>query len=200
MPYPPEHREQTRKNIVRIARKLFNRHGLNGVSIDDIMAEAGLTRGGFYSYFQSKAELYSEAVRLICTENPIETYEGVEVDIDSDEVAPQIVRSYLSRQHFEDIDGSCPMVALSSDISRAEMAVKEAYETVFKTMAAHFDQGLAHDRTPDGDRALAIAALCVGGMVIARSLEDRTLADKVRDAAMGAALELGGWRATQRGG
>ena len=86
------------------------------------------------------------------------------------------------------------MVALSSDISRGEIAVKQAYESVFKAMAAHFDQGLVHHRSPDGDRPIAIAALCVGGMVIARSVEDRALADKVRDAARAAALELGGWR------
>ena len=89
MPYPPDHREQTRKQIVRAARKLFNRFGLNGVSIDDIMAEAGLTRGGFYSYFQSKGELYSEAVTLILTENPAETYEGIEGVFGSAEVAPR---------------------------------------------------------------------------------------------------------------
>ncbi len=194
MPYPLEHREQTRKQIVRAARKLFNRGGLDGVSIDDIMAEAGLTRGAFYSYFRSKGELYGEAVTLILSENPAETYEGIEVDFDSAEVAPQIVRGYLSHQHFEDIDDSCPMVALSSDISRGEIGVKQAYETVFKAMAARLDEVLVHDRSPDGDRALAIAALCVGGMAIARSVEDRALADKVRDAAMGVALELGGWR------
>jgi hypothetical protein len=41
------------------------------------------------------------------------------------------------------------------------------------------------------DRALARAALCVGGMVLARSIEDRTLADEIREAAMSIALALG---------
>jgi TetR/AcrR family transcriptional regulator, transcriptional repressor for nem operon len=30
--------------------------------------------------------------------------------------------------------------------------------------------------------------LCVGGMVLARSIEDRVLADEIREAAMGIAL------------
>ena len=46
MPYSHEHREKIREKVVQSARLLFNRHGFNGVSIDQIMADAGLTRGG----------------------------------------------------------------------------------------------------------------------------------------------------------
>jgi hypothetical protein len=41
--------------------------------------------------------------------------------------------------------------------------------------------------------ALAIAALCVGGMVIARASEGRALTNELRSAAMEVALKLGGW-------
>ena len=41
--------------------------------------------------------------------------------------------------------------------------------------------------------ALAIAALCIGGMVIARASEDLAIADEVREAAQVTALALGGW-------
>ena len=40
---------------------------------------------------------------------------------------------------------------------------------------------------------MAIAALCIGGMVVARSMNDRNLADRLREAATNVALELGGW-------
>jgi len=40
------------------------------------------------------------------------------------------------------------------------------------------------------DRALARAALCVRGMVLARSIDDRSPADEIREAAMMAALAL----------
>jgi TetR/AcrR family transcriptional regulator, transcriptional repressor for nem operon len=35
--------------------------------------------------------------------------------------------------------------------------------------------------------------LCIGGMVVARALVDRNLADELRDACMSVALDLGGW-------
>jgi TetR/AcrR family transcriptional regulator, transcriptional repressor for nem operon len=41
--------------------------------------------------------------------------------------------------------------------------------------------------------AQATAALCVGGMVVARAMENREVADELRDACMAVALELGGW-------
>jgi hypothetical protein len=42
--------------------------------------------------------------------------------------------------------------------------------------------------------AQATAALCVGGMVVARAMVDRALADELRGACMEVALKLGGWR------
>lgn len=62
MPYSPAHKARTRERIVESARHLFNRCGFAGVSIDEIMAEAGLTRGGFYNHFGAKEELYAEVV------------------------------------------------------------------------------------------------------------------------------------------
>src|SRR4030088_3021283 len=58
MSYPAEHRRLTKQKIVRSAGRLFNRRGFDTVSIDDVMADAGLTRGRFYSYFERKGDLY----------------------------------------------------------------------------------------------------------------------------------------------
>src|SRR5262245_51285748 len=63
MPYATDHKEKTRARIVDSARVLFNRHGFEAVSIDDVMKGAGLTRGGFYSHFTSKESLYAAAVK-----------------------------------------------------------------------------------------------------------------------------------------
>jgi Bacterial regulatory proteins, tetR family len=45
MSYPAEHRKLTKQKIVRSARRLLNRRGFDTVSIDDVMADAGLTQG-----------------------------------------------------------------------------------------------------------------------------------------------------------
>jgi hypothetical protein len=56
-----------------------------------------------------------------------------------------------------------------------------------------FEQALQRDGPAARNRARAIAALCVGGMVLARTIEDRVLADELREAAMDVALSLGQW-------
>src|SRR5262245_40179879 len=193
MPYPPEHRQRTKTRIIRSARFLFNRHGFDAASIDDIMRHAGLTHGSFYSYFRTKSDLYAEAVALALAEPPSERWRGISVDFGAVDAARQVIRGYLSRQHFEDVDGSCPLVAVPSDVSRSDPTVKRAYEMVFKAMVDLFEEGLRRQGQADRRRALVIAALCVGGLVVARSVENSRLADTLRDAAMSMALALGGW-------
>jgi AcrR family transcriptional regulator len=194
MPYPAGHRTEVRKNIIQSARKLFNRRGFENVSVQQIMAGAGLTHGGFYSYFKSKSDLYTEVLGCFLTDPEWKScWEGVHVDLSSTDVGPQVVRAYLSRQHFDDVENSCPMVALPSDVARSSKNVKRAYETVFKAMVSILERSVVEKNPSRRTKARAIAALCVGGMVAARSLADATLADEIRDACMTMALKLGSW-------
>lgn len=195
MPYPAGHYDEVKGKIVQSARRLFNRNGFDNVSVDEIMAGAGLTRGGFYSYFKSKSELYAEVLGCFFTDPEWKScWEGVEVDLRSKDVGPQVVRAYLSRQHFEDVENSCPMVALPSDVTRSGGRAKSVFETVFKAMVSVLERGMGSRTGERHTVAQATAALCVGGMVVARAMEDRALADELREACMRVAFELGGWK------
>jgi AcrR family transcriptional regulator len=199
MPYPKGHRAQIRNRIIESARRLFNRNGFESVSLDSIMGQAGLTRGAFYAYFESKSDLYVEILGCFFTDPDWNSrWEGVEVDLASPEAGPQIVRAYLSQQHFDDVENSCPMVALPSDVARSDPKVKAAFEDVFRAMVTVLGRDVKHStRTPE-ETAMAIAALCIGGMVVARSLKDSRFSDRLREAATHAALVLGGWKRDAR--
>ena len=194
MPYPANHRPETRASIVLSARKLFNRYGFDGVSVQQIMAEAGLTHGGFYRHFASKSDLYAEVLECFFTDPKWNaSWEGVHVDLAASDAGAQIVRAYLSRQHLEEVENSCPMVALPSDVARSNEKAKRAFQTVFEAMVALLQRSLARNGGSNRTSALAIAALCVGSMVIARASEGRDLANELRSAAMEVALKLGEW-------
>jgi TetR/AcrR family transcriptional regulator, transcriptional repressor for nem operon len=193
MPYPPQHRTKTRARIVQSAQALFNRRGFSDVSIDDVMARAGLTHGGFYSYFRTKEELYAEAVARALSATPWSQWDGVSVDFSARDAAKQVIEAYLSREHFDDIENSCPMVTVPGDVARSGKVVKTAFEKVFGAMAGLFEETLRRDGRPNRNRALAIAGICVGAMVVARSVDDAQLAGAIRRAAKATALELGGW-------
>jgi len=193
MPYPAGHSELTKKKIVRSARRLFNRFGFDNVSINQIMANAGLTRGAFYSHFDSKSDLYAEVLGCFFTDPGWnDTWEGVHIDLTAADVGQQIIRAYLSRQHLENKDNACPMVALPTDVARSGASAKRAFETVFKAMVSTLEGGLK-DASRPRTTAQAIAALCVGGMVVARAMNDHKAANELCNASMSVALKLGGW-------
>lgn len=194
MPYPTGHRAEVKRRIIDSARRSFNRYGFENVSLKQIMAGAGLTPGGFYSYFSSKDDLYSEVLGCFFTDpNWKSCWEGVKVDLSSTNVGQQVVRAYLSRQHFEDVENSCPMVALPTDVARSGVTAKRAFETVFRAMVSVLERSLMDKKGPRRTKAQAIAALCIGGMVVARTLVDRRLADNLRGDCISMALKLGGW-------
>jgi TetR/AcrR family transcriptional repressor of nem operon len=76
-----------------------------------------------------------------------------------------------------------------------------AFETAFKAMVSVLERGVGRGMGAGVNKrhkvAQATAALCVGGMVVARAMEDRAAADELRDACMDVAFELGGWERTK---
>jgi len=167
VPYPAGHKNAKRDEIIQSARRLFNRHGFENVSLKQIMAGAGLTHGGFYSYFKCKSDLYTAVLGCFFTDpNWKSRWEGVEVDLSSTQAGPQIVRAYLSRQHFEDVENSCPMVALPTDVRRSGKSARGAFETVFQAMVGALRKSMNKPGRRKQERAQAIAALCIGGMVV----------------------------------
>lgn len=194
MPYRAEHKAEVRARIVEHARVRFNREGFAEVSIDEIMADVGLTRGGFYNHFRSKDELYAEAVASFLNGRG-KTWRD-EAGIDAKSGGPETVRamidSYLSSEHLGDVDGQCPMIALPSDVARATPEVRAAYEELLRVMAWLFEHNLPQE-TPNRRRtALALSALCVGGMVLSRTIDNASLADELREAAHRFAVTLSG--------
>ena len=196
MPYKPEHKQATRKRIIESARILFNRCGVADVSIDQIMSEAGLTRGGFYHHFKNKEELFAEAVTNFLHGQGAEmrSNAGVNTAQPGLETVQRMINGYLSTEHLGDLDGQCPLIALPSDISRAGDQVKESYQQLLEAMIELFENNLieSDSEKTSGHRkkALTLATMCVGGMVLARTLPDQHLADELRNAARDSALAM----------
>ncbi|GAA0687287.1 TetR/AcrR family transcriptional regulator [Dyella sp. LX-66] len=193
MPYTAEHKQKTRERIVESARELFNRRGFSDVSIDEIMRQAGLTRGGFYNHFKAKEELYAETVAAYMHFDPSQRWSGIEFDPDAKGTAcaQQMVNIYLSTAHLEDVEGHCPLVALPADAARAGPQARMAYCKLVEHMAGMLSGGLEGCEGEEArKRGLAITALCVGGMVLARTIDDPAFVEEVRLAAREMALKL----------
>lgn len=191
MPYSPEHKVQTRARVVESARRLFNRHGFEQVTIDQVMASAGLTRGAFYHHFDSKDELYAAAVASFTTCNPfaVKTAQSAPAIDDPTQMARMLIDLYLSDEVLENIDMHCPLYALPSDVARAGLEPQQAYTDLIRGMRHIYRVALNDVRDADR-RADAMVSLCVGGMVLARTTNDPQLRKSLRASARHQALAL----------
>jgi TetR/AcrR family transcriptional repressor of nem operon len=192
MPYSAQHKARTRARIVEAARKLFNRHGFELVSIDQIMAAAGLTRGGFYHHFDSKDALYAAAVTSFAEINPYRRALEAGPPLTPREMARALVDVYLGDAVFGDLDNHCPLYALPGDVARAGESPQRAYTELARRMLQVYENTLREDLAePDARmRAQALVSLCVGGMVLARTTDDPQLRQSMRAAARQQALAL----------
>lgn len=187
MPYTSEHKSRTRGKIVESARRLFNRHGFEQVSIDRVMADAGLTRGGFYNHFDSKDQLYAAAVASFGECNPFR--QRLPESTDPMQLARRLIDLYLCDEVLADIDSHCPLYALPGDVARAGLSPQRAYTQLIRNLTHVL--GMAMKQLPDGaNRAQVIVSLCVGGMVLARTTDDEALRHSLRVSARQQALAL----------
>ena len=145
------------------------------------MARAGLTRGGFYNHFRAKEDLYAETLSAYAQRREDDNAGLPEC---GSETARLMVNRYVSRAHLDDLDASCPLMALPSDVAHAGASARAAYEAVLETMASFFEMNLqARDGLSPREQALALSATCVGAMVLARTIDNVDLEDEICRAA-----------------
>ena len=188
-PPHPRDKDRVRQKIVRSAARLFNHHGFAAVSIDQIMAGAGLTRGGFYAYFGSKSELYAEVIANFIDRRK----ESRDAAAGFREDAVKTLRQYLANKSSEKSDTACPWIGLTTDLSENDVAIRKAHEDLLRLIVETFEHSIASESGRNRQIALALSSLCVGGLMLGRMIDDPALADELRAATMTIATHLGGW-------
>ena len=145
-----------------------------------------------YNHFKSKEALFGVAVSsfLMGRGATWRADAGVDPAKPSPDMARQMIQGYLSSEHLGDLDGQCPMIALPSDIARANPEVQSSYQELLEAMVSLFENSLGGVKAQSRQKALSLAALCVGGMVLARTLPDSDLAEEVRVAALQTANDM----------
>jgi TetR/AcrR family transcriptional regulator, transcriptional repressor for nem operon len=176
MRYAPGRKEQTRAKILEAAGKVFRRDGYQAAGVDKVMEEAGLTAGGFYAHFASKEALLAEILAPAATEAAIPLDQGLDRTTGPARAEAYLDR-YLSESHRCKPEHGCPLPALVSEVARSGETVKASFEAIVLDFAAKL-QGHAGADLTEG-RALAIVALCVGGLGIARAVQDEALGDRI---------------------
>jgi TetR/AcrR family transcriptional repressor of nem operon len=175
MPYSATHKQNTRTRVVQAARKLFNLRGFADVSIAEVMAEAGLTHGGFYKHFGSRDDLIAEAAEhaFAYADQTLSQYEQ-----DPDDPLAAWVDWYVSEEHRDDPGSGCPVAALVGDMGRADDRVRAGYGSVVERYIKTLERMLGGGE--DSRRqALIAASTLVGSLALSRAVDDEAVSREV---------------------
>jgi TetR/AcrR family transcriptional regulator, transcriptional repressor for nem operon len=163
---------ENREKVVATAARLFREKGFDGVGLDAIMAEAGLTHGGFYRQFGSKDGLAVEALGHAFADSAAwqAGMPGLRAVVDG----------YLSARHRDAVGGGCALAALAPEVARQSEGVRH-------TLAGHVREQIGRiaawlsgrDEAQRRRRAIATLAGMVGALALARAVDDPELSEEI---------------------
>lgn len=179
MRYDETHKEETRKRVVKAAAGAVRARGPDGVSVAEIMKEAGLTHGGFYAHFASKDDLLAEAIGEAFRQSRrhMPLYDAALAD---DAALEAFVDRYVSAAHRDHPETGCVIAAMSSHIPRQAAPVREVFDRGVMGLVGGISARLT--RTPAEDReglAASLLAEASGAVALARAVADPELSDRL---------------------
>jgi TetR/AcrR family transcriptional regulator, transcriptional repressor for nem operon len=168
----------TRQRIVAAAQTEFRRHGIEGCGLTGLMAAAGLTQGGFYKHFASKAQLVAESTTA-AVDTQVEQMQSLPAEPGPAGEFKAMVNGYLSASH-RDGDNGCPYAGLGSELARGEPQVKNASVEGFERMVGLLSQPLEDSATSTArDQALLTMCAMMGALTVSRIAAGQALSDEV---------------------
>ncbi|GAB2698774.1 TetR/AcrR family transcriptional regulator [Kitasatospora kifunensis] len=191
---------ENRAAITSAAEALFRERGVDAVGLVELMAAAGMTRGGFYNHFASKDALIEAVLAKAMADGYANLAAAVESSLSrgGDPLADQFAW-YLSPEHRDDIDHGCPNAGFAGDARRLDPGTRDRYAQGLATHLATFTEMVREarstgpDRVPDDStdpgahrsQALALVSEMIGALVLSRAVldSDPVLADEILDSA-----------------
>lgn len=188
MPYSKKHKAETRQKILDSAIKLFSTRGFNQVTIDELMQDAGLTRGAFYAHFENKQVVYAKAIIAGARKSRIN--QTVPADISLEEWSQELLMGYLSEEHVQQKISPCPLAFLVTDIANSEKEVKATYTRMFKLLNKTIQAQMVNNAECSKQDILATTAMMIGGVAIGRALDDDGMTKQLLESCQSASMGL----------
>lgn len=138
------------------------------IAVVGVMADAGLTHGGFYAHFVSKDELGAAAIEHMFDEAGARMRHETEARGPAEGLVAYI-DFYLSRKHRDARGAGCPMAALASDLPRLDEATRERFAEGVRRLTTTLREMLVALGHPNVDEeARSLVAELVGALSPAR--------------------------------
>ncbi|PPD15859.1 MAG: TetR family transcriptional regulator [Methylobacterium sp.] len=189
MPPRVGQKEETRQRIVEGAGRGFRAHGYGGIGVDGLAREAAVTSGAFYANFKSKAAAFREVVATGLDE----LRDGILMMRGrfGTHWREKFVDFYLGERRTCDLAESCALQSLTNEVARADPDIRAIYEEKLRAIIDSTADGLAGDTVRSRrDESIALLALLIGGVSLARGVNDEALGNEIAKAVREAAQQL----------
>jgi TetR/AcrR family transcriptional repressor of nem operon len=187
MRYGKDQKQATRQRILEAAGRRFKQDGIDGAGVAAVMSDAGLTNGAFYAHFSSKEDLVAN---VLADQLRAQRHRFAEAPADRAGLEA-IIRFYLSPEQRDQFADGCPSAALLDEIARRSTTTRQVFTDellgIADDIAARLDLTDAEATRTD---ALALFAMMIGTLQLARALTDRDLSDQLLARGVETALEL----------
>ncbi len=175
-----EQKERSHETILSSAAQLLRDKGISGARVADVMKGAGLTVGGFYAHFASKAELIDEAMRRTGAELRASLFARLDEKPEADR-AIVVLKRYLSAAQRDQTEGGCPLPAVVGEVGTTAPEHHAVLGELIAALAGGMEAQLPATThvVPRRQLALGLVALMYGGLSLARALKGSELSDEL---------------------
>jgi TetR/AcrR family transcriptional repressor of nem operon len=180
----------THAKLVETAAARFKEHGVDGISLADLMHDLKLTHGGFYKHFASRDELVAEALELALNESGQTMRERL-FDGDKPTLA-KFIDFYLDEAHRDARAGGCAVAALAGDAARKGAEVQAQFRRSIERNVETLSETLKGDAHESREAALMILSSLYGALMMARAVGDSPLSREVLRTVRKRVSSLGG--------
>lgn len=177
-------KEISKERILNVSSRLFKKQGFSVTGVDQLMNEAGMTAGGFYAHFESKADLFEQSLHHMFQQSrqlllkDIEQLEGLEK-------VEAILQRYCSQSHRDFPEKGCVLPALAAEIHRGSEKSAQIVAGYIQKWAEAIQLSFPDEIESEKkmEMALQLISRSVGAILLSRMVSGTELSDQLLKAA-----------------
>jgi len=177
--------QQTRENILACAESIILQRGYSGTSIEDIIAEAGITKGGFFYHFDGKSDLAKKLMLRYLEQDKVFFDALLEraSDLTEDPLQQLLIFLKLMAEAMADLPGTHPGCLVASFTYESQQFDDELRDLnkqgvlAWRHLFTEQFEKIGEKHRPRGDKPLEeladmLTTVIEGGIIMSKVLDD----------------------------
>lgn len=177
-----DNRATKRRQIEEQAACLYRERGVDSASVIEVMNLVGMTHGGFYKHYSSKAELAELACKAAFSQVESARCEWRQTMHSGTNPIEHYADQYLAKRHRDDPGTGCPIVGFLNDVIRGKNieGLKGEYAKGLEKFIFEIRTLLKTNDLGNSDyKSHAILAMLVGALSISRATQGKQISDDI---------------------